>query len=89
MSNRPVNFSAGPAILDQSVLAQASKDVLALEGLGLSVLEISHRSPTYDRIITETYECLRRLMSIPDTHELLFLQGGARGQPPQASVDDE
>jgi len=80
MSNRPVNFSAGPAILDQSVLAQASKDILALDGLGLSVLEISHRSPTYDKIITETYACLRRLMNIPDTHELLFLQGGARGQ---------
>ena len=80
MPHRPVNFSAGPAILDESVLAQAARDVLALDDLGLSVLEISHRSPTYDRIIQDAYERIRRLMNIPDTHELLFLQGGARGQ---------
>jgi phosphoserine aminotransferase len=87
MSKRPVNFSAGPAILDESVLAQAAKDVLALDGLGLSILEISHRSPTYDAIITGTYDRLRRLMNIPETHELLFLQGGARGQFAQVPLN--
>lgn len=80
MSERPINFSAGPAILDPSVLLQASKDVVALEGLGLSILEISHRSPSFDAIMVATKSRIRRLLAIPETHELLFLQGGARCQ---------
>jgi phosphoserine aminotransferase len=80
MSLRPVNFSAGPAILDTEVLSAAARDVLALDGVGLSILEISHRSPAFDRIIGETEASLRRLLAVPDTHAILFLQGGARGQ---------
>ena len=80
MSDRPVNFSAGPAILPEAVLEQASRSVSALDGLGLSILEISHRSPTFDAIINEARDGIRRLLSVPDTHEILFLGGGARGQ---------
>jgi phosphoserine aminotransferase len=80
MASRPVNFSAGPAIIDSTVLEAAAKDVLAVDGLGLSILEISHRSPTFERILEETVAGLTRLLNVPDTHEILFLQGGARGQ---------
>ena len=80
MSHSLVNFSAGPAILDASVLTQASADVRGLDELGLSILEISHRSPTFERIIGDTRDGLRRLLQVPDSHEILFLQGGARGQ---------
>lgn len=87
MTDRPVNFSAGPAILPQPVLAEASRAVEALPELGLSILEISHRSPTFEAILAETRGSLTRLLGIPDTHELLFLQGGARGQFAQVPLN--
>ncbi|MEE2780445.1 MAG: 3-phosphoserine/phosphohydroxythreonine transaminase [Myxococcota bacterium] len=87
MPQRPVNFSAGPAILPQSVLERASQSVSALEDLGLSILEISHRSPTFDAIITEARAGIRRLLDIPETHEILFLGGGARGQFAQVPLN--
>jgi len=82
-----VNFSAGPAILPQTVLEQASQSVSALEDLGLSILEISHRSPTFDAIITEARAGIRRLLQIPETHDVLFLGGGARGQFAQVPLN--
>ena len=86
MADRPVNFSAGPAILPASVLEEASKGVLALEN-GLSVLEISHRSKEFEAILDDAKTRLRRLLSVPDTHEVLFLQGGASGQFAQVPLN--
>ena len=80
MTDRPINFFAGPAILPTPVLEEASRGVLALDGIGLSILEISHRSATFDKIIVDAQATLRRVLDVPDTHEVLFLQGGARGQ---------
>ncbi|MDP6945066.1 MAG: aminotransferase class V-fold PLP-dependent enzyme, partial [Myxococcota bacterium] len=87
MSQRPVNFSAGPAILPEPVLKAASRDVLALEGVGLSILEISHRSPPFEAILNETRETIRRLLEVPDSHDVLFLQGGARCQFAQVPLN--
>jgi phosphoserine aminotransferase len=90
------NFSAGPAILPVQVLEQMQRDLLALPGVGMSVLEISHRSPAFDEIIQGCEADLRTLGGIPDTYQVLFLQGGASLQfsmvpmnllPPGASAD--
>ncbi len=71
------NFSAGPAALPVSVLEQARDELLALPGVGASVLEISHRSPTFEAIAAEAEANLRELLGVPGTHRVLFLQGGA------------
>lgn len=77
MEKRVYNFSAGPAILPEEVLLEAQKDLFALPGVGMSILEISHRSKTFDKIILEAKENLKSLINIPDNYEILFLQGGA------------
>ncbi|GAC1446504.1 MAG: 3-phosphoserine/phosphohydroxythreonine transaminase [Pyrinomonadaceae bacterium] len=77
MSERIFNFSAGPAVLPVPVLEQAGREMLSLPGVGMSVLEISHRSKTFDEIIAGAEENLRELMGIPENYHILFLQGGA------------
>ena len=77
MEKRVYNFSAGPAVLPEDVLKEAQENLLALPGVGMSVLEISHRSKTFDKIITEAKADLKSLLDITDDYELLFLQGGA------------
>jgi phosphoserine aminotransferase len=77
MEKRIYNFSAGPAILPEEVLKEAQDNLFMLPGVGMSVLEISHRSKVFDKIIGETKEDLKSLMEINDDYELLFLQGGA------------
>ena len=77
MEKRKYNFSAGPAILPEDVLKEAQENLFALPGLGMSILEISHRSKTFDKIINEAKQDLRSLLNITDDYELLFLQGGA------------
>lgn len=77
MENRIYNFSAGPAVLPEEVLLEAQKDLFALPGVGMSILEISHRSKTYDVIHQEAKEGLKKLLNIPDDYAILFLQGGA------------
>jgi phosphoserine aminotransferase len=74
---RVFNFSAGPAVLPVSVLEEAQRDLVALPGVGMSILEISHRSRTFEDILARTEADLRSLGSIPSTHKVLFLQGGA------------
>jgi len=74
------NFSAGPAILPQSVMEQAAQGVLNLNNSGLSILEISHRSKDFTAIIEETETSIRELYQIPDTYAVLFLSGGASTQ---------
>jgi phosphoserine aminotransferase len=74
---RIYNFSSGPAVLPEPVLAEAQRDLMALPGVGMSVLEISHRSKPFDAIIDAAQRDLRALAAIPDSHHVLFLQGGA------------
>ena len=77
MSERIFNFSAGPAVLPIPVLEEARAHLLALPGVGMSVMEISHRSKTFDEIIQGAETGLRDLLSIPKDYAVLFLQGGA------------
>ena len=71
------NFSAGPCILPASVLSQASQAVHDLDGMGLSLIEISHRSKAFVDIMEEARSLVRSELSLPDRYEVLFLQGGA------------
>jgi len=77
MTERIFNFSAGPAVLPVPVLEEAQRDMLSLPGVGMSVMEISHRSKTFDDIIGRADTGLRELMGIPENYHILFLQGGA------------
>src|SRR5918997_4507311 len=77
MTERIYNFSAGPAVLPVPVLEQARDEMLSLPGVGMSVMEISHRSKTFDEIIGGAEQGLRDLMGIPENYHVLFLQGGA------------
>jgi phosphoserine aminotransferase len=95
-TTRIFNFAAGPAILPLPVLEEAQRDLIALPGVGMSVLEISHRSKTFDEIIQGCEKDIRTLASIPDNYHVLFLQGGASLQfsmvpmnllPPGGSAD--
>ena len=77
---RLFNFSPGPAVLPLEVLEEIRRDMLCLPGVGSSILEISHRSPAFDEILAETRRGLGGLLGVPDTHEIVFLQGGANLQ---------
>lgn len=77
MEKRIYNFSAGPAVLPEEVLKIAQDELFVLPGVGMSILEISHRSKTFDAIILEAKENLKKLLDISDDYEILFLQGGA------------
>ena len=78
--DRIYNFSAGPSMLPLEVLEQAAAEMTNYKGSGMSVMEMSHRSPVYDAIIKETEADFRKLMNIPDNYKVLFLQGGASTQ---------
>ena len=78
--SRVYNFSAGPAVLPESVLQEAADEMLDYRGTGMSVMEMSHRSKAYQTIIDEAEADLRTLMGIPDNYKVLFLQGGASQQ---------
>src|SRR5687768_5342212 len=77
MTERIFNFSAGPAVLPVPVLEEAQRDMLSLPGVGMSVMEISHRSKTFDAIIGSAETGIRELLNVPDNYRILFLQGGA------------
>jgi phosphoserine aminotransferase len=77
MTERIFNFSAGPAVMPVPVLEEAQRELLALPGVGMSVMEISHRSKTFDEIIHGAEAGLRELLNIPRDYSVLFLQGGA------------
>ena len=74
---RTLNFSAGPGTLPIQVLEQAQRDLVDYQGRGLSVMEMSHRSPDYDDIHLGAIGAMGTLLGVPDTHDVLFLQGGA------------
>ncbi len=77
MEKRVYNFSPGPAVLPLPALEEAQRDLLALPGTGISILEISHRSKKFEQIINQAEANLRTLLGIPDNYRVLFLQGGA------------
>ena len=74
------NFSAGPSVLPREVLLDAQKDLVDYKGCGMSVMEMSHRSKEFDEIIKKTEEMFHKVMGIPETYKVLFLQGGATQQ---------
>lgn len=74
--DRVYNFSAGPAMMPEAVLEQIQSEVLNYRGSGMSVMEMSHRSPVFQQILQEAKADLRALMNIPDDYEILFIQGG-------------
>ena len=76
-AQRIFNFSAGPAVLPRPVLEEAQRDLVSLPGVGMSILEISHRSRTFEDILARTEADLRTLGDIPGSYKVLFLQGGA------------
>ena len=73
---RVYNFSAGPAVLPEDVLREAADEMMDYRGCGMSVMEMSHRSPSFKQIIDDAEADLRDLMGVPDNYEVLFLQGG-------------
>jgi len=77
---RVYNFSAGPAVLPEEVLREAAAEMLDYQGTGMGVMEMSHRSKAYQKIIDTAEADLRELMNIPDNYKVLFLQGGASQQ---------
>lgn len=80
MEKRVYNFSAGPAALPLPAIEEAQRHLLALPATGSSILEISHRSKTFTRIIEQAEANLRELLAIPSEYRVLFLQGGAQTQ---------
>ena len=80
VSKRAFNFCAGPAALPTAVLERAQAELLDWQGLGLSVMEMSHRSDAYVAIASKAEQDLRDLLTIPDNYKVLFLQGGASQQ---------
>lgn len=78
--NQVYNFSAGPSVMPEAVLRQAQAELMNYKGTGLSVMEMSHRSPAFQEIFDDTKAALKRVLQVPDTHEILFLQGGATMQ---------
>lgn len=77
-TGRIYNFSSGPAVLPLPVLEQAQRELVSLPGVGMSVLEISHRSQTFIDILEDAKARLRRLLGVPDNYHILFQQGGSR-----------
>ena len=78
--SRVYNFSAGPAVLPEDVLREASEEMLDYRETGMSVMEMSHRSCSFQEIIDQAEADLRELAGIPDNYRVLFLQGGASQQ---------
>jgi phosphoserine aminotransferase len=74
---KKLNFNAGPAILPAAVMEEAAEAVRELNGSGLSILEMSHRSPEFEAIIAEARQLVKDLYRLPDDYDVLFLQGGA------------
>lgn len=77
---RAYNFNAGPAALPYGVLEKAKEQLTDFEGIGMSIMEVSHRSKEYERVHNDAGALFRELLSIPDNYKVLFLQGGASTQ---------
>src|SRR5699024_12441931 len=79
-NQREINYNAGPAELPLEVREKAKQEMTNLQDSGMSVMELSHRSPTYEAVHNGAIEKLRTLLEIPEDYEVLFLQGGASTQ---------
>src|SRR5687767_2093709 len=79
-SNRIFNFSAGPAVMPLAVLEEAQRDLVALPGVGMSVMEISHRSKTFENLLAQAIDDIRALAGLDAGYKVLMLQGGASTQ---------
>lgn len=77
---RTINFGAGPAKLPQSVMLQVEKEIRNYSGTGISILEMSHRSSDFLKVINKTESLLRELLNVPTNYKVIFLQGGGSGQ---------
>ena len=77
MTERIFNFSAGPAVLPLPVLEEAAKNLVSLPGVGMSILEVSHRSPVFEGVLARAEADIRQLAGVPSNYRVLFLQGGA------------
>ena len=80
MPDRVYNFAAGPAQLPEAVLKKAQAELLNWHGCGMSVMEMSHRGSQFKEIYLDARERFKRLLGVPETHDVLFLQGGATTQ---------
>jgi len=77
---RVFNFSAGPAVLPETVLRKAAEEMLDWHGSGMSVMEMSHRGKEFISIHAQAEADLRELLAIPKNYKVLFMQGGAIGE---------
>lgn len=77
MQNRVYNFNPGPAVLPEDVLKEAQENLFALPNVGMSILEISHRSKQFEEMLNTAKNDIKKLLSFGDDYEILFLQGGA------------
>ena len=80
MSNKVYNYSAGPATLPEQVLDICKKELLDWRGSGISVMEMNHRGENFGEILQDAKQSVKTLLNVPDTHEILFVQGGATAQ---------
>lgn len=80
MVTRHINFNPGPSTLPLPALEQAQRELLDFEGSGMSILEHSHRGPVYEAVHNQAIALLTELLAIPDSHQVLFMQGGASAQ---------
>jgi phosphoserine aminotransferase len=80
MTKRAYNFNAGPAALPLEVLQQAQEQFVEYNGIGMSIMEISHRSKEYEHVNDETQQLMRELLALPEGYKVLFMQGGASTQ---------
>jgi phosphoserine aminotransferase len=86
-ATRVFNYSAGPAVLPLPVLEEAQRDLIALPGVGMSVMEISHRSKTFEDLLERAISDIRTLAGIAENYKILFLQGGATLQFAQVPMN--
>ncbi len=77
---RVFNFSAGPAVLPEEVLKEAAAEMLDYDGSGMSIMEMSHRTKTFEKVLNDAEADLREIMNIPDNYKVIFVQGGATTQ---------
>ena len=77
MANRVFNFSAGPAMLPTKVLERSAETLLDYQGKGFGIAECSHRGKEFDGVLDEAIALVKKLLDVPDTHDIVFLQGRA------------
>jgi len=80
MSQQVYNFGAGPAMLPVPVMEKIRDEFLDFQGMGISIIEISHRAKQFEKVLVETQERFRQLTNLPDNYKILFIHGGARMQ---------